>query len=100
MKPEAAKIIESELKQFSSELNLSEAQKTQLKSALEGARQKMDEIQDKHPDLSKADASSKLSELRGSLRERVMKFLTPEQLSKWDAKMAKAKTFLGQSIKS
>jgi hypothetical protein len=27
--------------------------------------------------------------------ERVVKFLTPEQLTKWDAEVAKAKTFLG-----
>jgi len=100
MKPEVAKIVESELKQFASDLNLSESQKTQLKTALEGARQKIDEVLEKHPDLSKPEASSKLSELRGSLRERVVKFLTPEQLTKWDAKMAKAKTFLGQNIKS
>lgn len=100
MKPEAAKIVESELKQFASDLNLSESQKTQLKTALESARQKIDEIQEKHPDLTKPDASSKISEVRSSLRERVVKFLTPDQLTKWDSKMAKAKSFLGQAIKS
>jgi hypothetical protein len=100
MKPEVAKIVESELKQFASELNLSDAQKTQLKTALENARQKMDEIREKHPDVSKPDVIAKLGEVRSSMRERVVKFFTPEQLAKWDAKMAKAKTFLGHTIKA
>jgi periplasmic protein CpxP/Spy len=100
MKPEVAKIVESELKQFASELNLSDSQKTQLKTALENARTKLDELADKHPDLTKPDASSKISELRSSLRERVVKFLTPEQLTKWDAKMAKVKSFMGHNIKA
>jgi Spy/CpxP family protein refolding chaperone len=100
MKPEVAKIVESELKQFASDLNLSDMQKSQLKTALENARQKMDELRDKQPDISKTDVSAKLGEVRSSLRERVVKFLTPEQLAKWDAKMAKAKTFLGHTIKA
>jgi hypothetical protein len=29
----------------------------------------------------------------------VVKFFTPEQLVKWDAEVAKAKTFLGQTVK-
>jgi hypothetical protein len=100
MKPEVAKIVESELKQFATELNLSDTQKSQLKTALENARQKMDEIREKHPDVSKADVIAKLGEVRSSMRERVVKFLTPEQLVKWDAKIAKAKTFLGHTVKA
>jgi hypothetical protein len=34
------------------------------------------------------------------LRERVEKFFTPEQLAKWDAEIAKAKTFLGHTVTS
>jgi hypothetical protein len=100
MKPEVAKIVESELKQFASDLNLSDTQKSQLKTALENARQKMDEIREKHPDVSKPDVSAKFGEVRNSMRERVVKFLTPEQMAKWDAKVAKAKTFLGHTIKA
>jgi hypothetical protein len=36
-----------------------------------------------------------LKEVRAPLRERVAAFLTPEQLTKWDAEVAKAKAFLG-----
>ncbi len=100
MKPEAAKIVETELRQFATDLNLSDAQKAQLKTVLENAREKMDEIRDKNPDITKADVIAKLGEVRGSLRERVVKFFTPEQLTKWDAGVAKAKTFLGYTVKA
>jgi len=100
MKPEAAKIVETELKQFAADLKLSDAQKTQLKTVLENAREKMDEIREKNPDISKSEIIAKLGEVRGSLRERLVKFFTPDQLAKWDAEVAKAKTFLGHTVKS
>jgi periplasmic protein CpxP/Spy len=98
MNAETAKIVETELKRFAADLNLSEAQKTQLRTGLEDAREKMDAIREKHPDATRADAIEKLKEVRGSLRERVVKFFTPEQLVKWDAEVAKAKAFLGHPI--
>jgi periplasmic protein CpxP/Spy len=100
MKPEAAKIVETELKQFAQDLKLSDAQKTQLKTVLENAREKMDDIRERNPDLSKAEIVAKLGEVRTSLRDRVVKFFTPDQLAKWDAEVAKAKTFLGHTVKS
>jgi periplasmic protein CpxP/Spy len=100
MKPEAAKIVETELKQFTNDLKLSDAQKTQLKTVLENARERMDEIREKNPDISKQEIIAKLGEVRTSIRERVVKFFTPDQLAKWDAEVAKAKTFLGHTVKS
>jgi protein CpxP len=100
MKPEAAKIVETELKQFTNDLKLSDAQKTQLKTVLENARERMDEIREKNPDISKQEIIAKLGEVRTSIRERVVKFFTPDQLAKWDAEVAKAKTFLGHTFKS
>jgi protein CpxP len=35
---------------------------------------------------------------RAEIRERVEKFLSPDQLRKWDAEVAKAKEFLGQRL--
>ena len=35
---------------------------------------------------------------RDAIRQRVVTFLSPEQLEKWDAEKAKAKEFLGQKI--
>ena len=98
MKPETAKIVETQLKQFAADLNLSDAQKAQLKTSLENAREKLDEIRQNHPDVTKADVIAKIKAERSSLRERVVKFFTPEQLAKWDTGVARAKTFLGETI--
>jgi len=100
MKPEVAKVVETELKRFAAELNLSDAQKTQLKTVLENAGERMDAIREKHPDVSKPEVMEKLKEVRNSLRGRVEKFFTPEQLTKWDAGIAKAKNFLGHTLTS
>jgi len=100
MKPEVAKVVESELKRFAAELNLSDAQKTQLKTVLENAGERMDAIREKHLDVSKPEVMEKLKEVRSSLRGRVEKFFTPEQLAKWDSGVSKAKTFLGESIEA
>jgi hypothetical protein len=97
LSPEGTEAVQSELKRIAADLNLSEDQKTRLKSALEGARAKLDEIRKSNPDITKADVIAKLKEARGPLRERVAAFLTPEQLTKWDAEIAKAKAFLGYS---
>ena len=93
--PEATQAVQQELKRFAADLNLSEDQKSQLKTVLENARGKLDEIRKNNPDITKADVIAKLKEVRAPLRERVVAFLTPEQLTKWDAEVAKAKAFLG-----
>ncbi len=95
LSPEATEAVQSELKRFAADLNLSEDQKTRLKSALENAREKLDEVRKNNPDITKADVIAKLKGARAPLRERVVAFLTPEQLTKWDAEVAKAKAFLG-----
>ena len=95
LSPEATQAVETELKRFATDLNLSEDQKTRLKSALENARDKLDEVRKNHPDITKADAIEKLKAARAPLRQRVEAFLTPDQLQKWDAEVAKAKSFLG-----
>jgi|SRR5215813_4522431 len=98
MKPEVAKVVETELKRFATELNLSDSQKAQLKTVLENAGERMDAIREKFNDVTKPDVIAKLKEVRQSLRERVEKFFTPEQLTKWDAGVAKAKNFLGYTL--
>ena len=100
MRAEMIEIVETELKRFATDLKLSDAQKSQLKTALESAHERIEEIRAKNPNVSKADVVAKLKESRGALRERVVKFLTPEQLTKWDAEVTKAKTFLGNPIES
>ena len=100
MRAQLIEVVETELKRFAADLNLTDAQKGQLKTALENAHEKIDEIRAKNPNISKADVVAKLKEHRSEIRERVVKFLTPEQLTKWDAAVTKAKTFLGESVES
>ena len=100
MKPETAKIVETQLKQFAADLNLSDAQKAQLKTALENAREKLDQIRENNPNITRADVIAKLQSERTALRERAVKFFTPEQLLKWDAGVARAKTFLGENVEA
>jgi Zn-dependent oligopeptidase len=97
LSPEATEAVQTELKRFAADLNLSEDQKTKLRTALESARERLDEVRKNNPDITRADVISKLKEVRAPLRERVTAFLTPEQLAKWDAEVAKAKAFLGYS---
>jgi transcription initiation factor TFIIIB Brf1 subunit/transcription initiation factor TFIIB len=44
LSPEATEAVQTELKRFAADLNLSEDQKTRLKTALESAREKLDEV--------------------------------------------------------
>jgi periplasmic protein CpxP/Spy len=95
LSPEAKQAVATELKRFAGDLNLSDDQKSKLQNALENAREKIDEIRQTNPDLTRADVIARLKSVRGAARERLVQFLTPEQLGKWDAEMAKAKSFLG-----
>ena len=92
---ESKEAVVAELKRIVTSLNLSEDQKNQLQTALENARERFDEIRKTNPDITKADVIEKLKSVRATARERVVKFLTPDQLAKWDGEIAKAKTFLG-----
>jgi Spy/CpxP family protein refolding chaperone len=100
MRAELIEVVETELKRFAADLNLSEAQKTQLKTVLENAHDRIDEVRQRNPNVSREEVVAKLKEVRASIRERVEKFLTPEQLTKWDQQVTKAKTFLGEQVGS
>jgi len=95
LSPDAKQAVAAELKRFAGDLRLSDDQKSKLNTALENARAKLDEICQAHPDLTRADVIEKLKSVRAHARERLVGVLTPEQMSKWDAEMAKARTFLG-----
>ena len=97
LSPDAKQAVATELKRIAGDLNLSDDQKSKLHTALENAREKLDEIRQANPDMTRADVIAKLKSVRVTARERLVNFLTPEQLGKWDSEMAKAKTFLGIS---
>ena len=91
--------IVDEVKRFAGDLNLSDAQKSQLQTAFEKAEDRIEQIRKENPDVTRTDVIRKLAAARDQIREHVVKFLTPEQLTKWDAEMSRARTFLGHPIK-
>jgi hypothetical protein len=92
--------VATELKRFAADLNLSNEQKEKLQSALAEGRERVGEYLKTHPNTTKAEIVAKVKEHRGEIHDRIAKFLTPEQLGKWDSEVAKAKEFLGQKLDS
>ena len=90
--------VVTEVKRFASDLNLTDDQKEKLRTALTEAREKIAEYMQQNPNATKADVISKVLANRDAIRQRVVNFLSPEQLKKWDDEKAKAKDFLGQKI--
>jgi periplasmic protein CpxP/Spy len=90
--------VATELKSFAGNLNLTDEQKEKLHSALAEGREKIAEYVKNNPNTTKADIVAKVKAHRDEIRQRVVKFLSPEQLSKWDSEIAKAKEFLGQKV--
>jgi len=96
--PEQRDAVASELKRFGADLNLSEEQKQKLHTFMTEASEKIQEYKQQNPNASTEDLIKKVADNRGALRQRLVNFLTPEQLTKWDAGIAKAKEFLGQKL--
>jgi hypothetical protein len=90
--------VATELKRFAGDLNLTDEQKGKLQTALTEAREKVGEYLRDNPNTTKADIIAKVKANRDEIRQRVVNFLSPEQLSKWDSEVAKAKEFLGQKL--
>jgi protein CpxP len=90
--------VASELKRFAGDLNLTEDQKQKLQASLTEAREKVGEYLKNNPNATKADIIAKVKANRDEIRQRVVKFLSPDQLSKWDSEIGKAKEFLGQKL--
>ena len=90
--------VATELKRFASDLNLTDDQKEKLRVALTEAREKIAEYLQQNPNTTKADVIRKVVANRDEIRQRVVSFLSPEQLKKWDDEKEKAKEFLGQKI--
>jgi hypothetical protein len=98
MSPEKLDAVTTELKRIGQSLSLSDDQKTQLRNILAEKHAKIQEFKQQNPSVSPQDLIQRIKSMRDSLRERVVKFLTPEQLQKWDAEVAKAREFLGHNI--
>ena len=92
---EQGQMIRDELKRFAGDINLSDEQKTKLHERLAFAAGRLFEFKKSHPDVTRQDVINALKSHRTELREGLERFLTPEQLKKWDTEVAKAKEFLG-----
>jgi uncharacterized protein (DUF2267 family) len=90
--------LTTELLRLARDLNLTNNQKEKLYLALREARERIAEYMQKNPDTTKDDVISKVVRNREAIRERVVSFLSSEQLQKWDDEKAKASPFLGQKI--
>ena len=96
--PEQREQIASELKTFAADMNLSEEQKQKLHGFLTESYERLQEYRNGNPNASREDLVRKVAENRNAIRERLVGFLTPEQLTKWDTAVSKAKEFLGQKM--
>ena len=100
MTPEELNNIANELKRLGGELNLSDNQKEQLRTFLTDKYEQLQEYRKNNPNISKDDIAQYIAKNRAAGREKIEKFLTPEQLKIWDAEVAKAKDFLSQRAAS
>ena len=96
MTPEELGNIANELKRLGGELNLSDQQKEQLRTFLTEKYEQLQDYKKHNPNVSKEDIAQYIAKNRAAGREKIEKFLTPEQLKIWDAEVAKAKDFLSQ----
>ena len=96
MTPEEVSNIAAELKRLGAELNLSDSQKEQLRNFLTEKYEQLQEYKKQNPNISKEDIAKYIAKNRDAGRDKIQKFLTPEQLKTWDAEVAKAKDFLSQ----
>lgn len=69
-----------QLKKMAAELNLTEAQKTQLQEAFKAQRESMQGLKDAAPEERRAA----MKEAREKMDAKVKEILTPEQYAKWE----------------
>jgi hypothetical protein len=91
MTPEELNNIATELKRLGGELKLSDDQKERLRTFLTDKYEQLQNYKKQNPNISKEDIAQYIAKNRAAGREKLEKFLTPEQLKTWDAEVAKAK---------
>jgi hypothetical protein len=90
--------VADHLRKFATDLNLSDDQKDKLRGFLEQAKEKVQAYRTANPSASNADVIKAVASHREQLRALLVNFLTPEQLTKWDAAVKNAKEFLGEKL--
>ena len=95
---EQRETVVGELKRIGADLNLSDEQKHKLQDFMVQASEKLQEFRQQNPNATKEEIVKRVTDNRAALRQRVVNFLTPEQLAKWDKEVAAAKEFLGNKL--
>jgi len=90
--------VAAELKRFGADLQLTDEQKSKFKEFLTEARAKVAEYHQANPTATRVDIIKQVAANRDQLHQRLVNFLSPEQLKKWDAEVSKAKEFLGEEM--
>jgi Spy/CpxP family protein refolding chaperone len=85
--PEAAAAVDARLQQLTTELGLSDDQKTQIKPILLDAAKRLQAVKNDSTRTIEAK-KSKMDEVHDSARGQIRQFLTPEQSKKLDAMKA------------
>jgi Spy/CpxP family protein refolding chaperone len=85
-----------ELKKLAGTLNLTDDQKQKLSNFMSEAREKVEEYKQQNPNATQDDVINRIKANRTALREQLVNFLSPEQLTKWDAGVTDMKEFWGQ----
>lgn len=98
LSPDQIAAVTAELKKLGADLNLSDDQKQKLQTFMAEAYEKLQDYKQQNPNATKEDVLKKIADNRASIRQRLVNFLTPDQLTKWDAEIGKAKEFLGQKL--
>src|SRR5262245_43132805 len=96
--PEQLNQVSAELKRFGTDLQLTDEQNNKLQNFLVEGRAKVAEYRKTNPTATRADVIKQVAANRDQLRQRLVNFLSPEQLKKWDAEVSKAKEFLGEQM--
>jgi periplasmic protein CpxP/Spy len=90
--------VAAELKRFGEDSQLTDDQRARLQEFSTEAQAKVAVYRRANPNATTADIIKQVAANRDQLRQRLVNFLNPEQLKKWDAQVSKAKEFLGQRM--
>ena len=87
--PETKAKVQEKLAQISSELNLTDAQKAQLKPILQSEVQQFQAVKN-DTSLSPDQKQAKVKEIQQTYRSQMSNILTPEQQKKWATRKEEA----------
>lgn len=91
-------VVVSEMKRVGADLNLTTEQKQKLQTFMTEASEKVQQYKQQNPNATREEIAKKVWDNRAALRQRLVNFLTPDQLAKWDTEIANAKEFLGHKL--